>query len=246
MTRRTPYSVLSCHVERLLDDAVFERYRRFAASRPAGFAVASLVRPPDPEAAENQDEWAKRTRELARHGLLGHHTHWGGVTQARPTGPGAAARVRAEAAAFEAAGLEPRFFCGGGWYMDAEVAAAVADLGYVDCSATSYRLPYLAGEEPRVQVPEPSWLRLADGRRLLELPATRSLGMLLRSLGRLDEPVVHVHFHDWDVVDPRRRLALTVGLRILRSVRRPLDLRALAESVAETAPEVDFAQVSGG
>jgi hypothetical protein len=70
--------------------------------------------------------------------------------------------------------------------------------------------------------------------------------MLLRALGRFDEPVVHVHFHDWDVVDPRRRLALAIGLRILRSVRRPLDLDALAESAAATAPEVDFAQVSRG
>lgn len=238
--------MVSCHVERLLDDRVYARYRRFAAARPSGFSIASLVRPPDPVAGEDPDEWARRARELASYGPIGHHTHWGGPTEARPTDDGAAARVLAEAAAFEAAGIAPRFFCGGGWYMDAEVAGAAADLGYVDCSATSYRQAYLAAGAARVQVQEPSWLRLADGRRLLELPATRSVGMLLRALGRYGEPAVHVHFHDWDVVDPRRRLALAVGLRVLRSVRRPLDLSALAESVAETAPEVDFAQVAGG
>lgn len=238
--------MVSCHVERLLDDRVYARYRRLAAARPAGFSVASLVRPPDPASNEDAVEWARRARELAAHGPLGHHTHWGGPTEARPTEDGAAARVLEEAAAFEAAGVAPRFFCGGGWYMDAEVAGAAAELGYVDCSATSYRQPYLAAGAPRVEVREPSWLRLSDGRRLLELPATRSVGMLLRALGRFDEPVVHVHFHDWDVVDPRRRLALAIGLRILRSVRRPLDLDALADSAAATAPEVDFAQVSRG
>lgn len=236
--------MVSCHVERLLDDRVYPRYRRFAAARPAGFAVASLVRPPDPASGEDRDEWAERVRRLSPHGPLGHHTHWGGPTEARPTRDGAAARVLGEAAAFEDAGVEPRFFCGGGWYMDADVAAAVADLGYVDCSATSYRQPYLAAGAARVEVAEPSWLRLADGRRLLELPATRSLGMLLRALGRFDEPVVHVHFHDWDVADPRRRLALAAGLALLRLVRRPLDLAQLAAAAAESAPEVDFAQAS--
>lgn len=240
MTRRTRYSVVSCHVERLLDEDVWSRYRSFARSR----RVASLVRPPWD--GEDAGLWGERVRELARLGPLGHHTHWGGPTQARPIADGAGARVLAEAAAFREAGVEPRFFCGGGWYMDGEVAAAVADLGYVDCSATSYRLPYLAAGAPYVRVAEPSWLRLADGRRLLELPATRSVGMLLRGLGRLDEPVVHVHFHDWDLADPRRRLLLSLGLAVLRRARRPLDLDRLAESVTDTAPELDFARAAAG
>lgn len=224
----------------MLDDRVYPRYRRFAASRPSGFAVASLVRPPDASAGEDEAAWAERVRELERLGPLGHHTHWGGPTQARPRGGGTGARVRAEAPSFEAAGVRPRFFCGGGWYMDADVAAAAADLGYVDCSATSYRQPYLADGAPRLEVPGPTWLLLEDGRRLLELPATRSLGMLWRALGRFPEPVVHVHLHDWDAADPVRLAALHAGLALLRLRRRPLDLTRLVEEVDGSAPELAF------
>ncbi|HET7045374.1 MAG TPA: hypothetical protein VFI37_11040, partial [Gaiellaceae bacterium] len=235
MSFETKYSVVSCHVERLLDDAIWARLERLVERRPAGFAIAPLVRPPDPAAAESQEVWAERARRLAGLGLLGHHTHFGGVTQARPTAAGAAERVRREADAFARAGLRASFFCGGGWYMDADVAATAAALGYVDCSATSYRQPYLAADAPSVRVPEPTWLRLAGGERLLELPATHSVGMLLRDLLRrrpLEQPVVHLHFHDWDLADPRRRLALSLGLAILGRVRRPLDLDRLAETAA--------------
>lgn len=241
-------AVVSCHVERLLDDRVWAGYERFVARRPGGFEIASLVRPPDPAAAESETVWAERARRLAELGPLGHHTHFGGVTQARPEAEGAAARVRREAASFEAAGLAPGFYCGGGWYMDEEVARAVADLGYVDCSATSYRQSYLAEDAARVSVPAPSWLRLADGRSLLELPATHSVGMLARSVlsHALGEPVVHVHFHDWDVLDPRRRLALEAALRLLRLRRRPLGLDELAARARETAPAVEFAAAARG
>ncbi len=242
---RQGYAVVSCHVERVLDDRVYPRYRQFVASRPGGFSVASLVRPPDETAGEAQEPWAERVRELAALGPLGHHTHFGGVTQARPTAGGAADRVRREAAAFSAAGVEPRFFCGGGWYMDAEVAAAVADLGYVDCSATTYRQAYLEPGAPRISVPGPAWLRLGDGRRLLELPATHSAGMLVRSLPSPGlAGAVHVHLHDWDVLEGRRRAALATALRLLRLRRPPVALDALAAQVEETAPEVDFAEAA--
>jgi hypothetical protein len=45
----------------------------------------------------------------------------------------------------------------------------------------------------------PAWLTVGDGLRLLELPLTRSLCSLWRGLvgpGGLDEPIVHVYFHD--------------------------------------------------
>jgi hypothetical protein len=237
------HAVVSCHAERLLDDRVWRRLERALARPPAGFPVAALVRPPDPAADESQEVWAERARRVAELGVLGHHTHFGGVTQARPTADGAAERVGAEAAAFERAGVRASFFCGGGWYMDADVAAAVTELGYADCSATSYRQPYLADDAPSVRVPEPTWLRLAGGGRLLELPATHSVGMLLRDLLRrrpLEQPVVHVHFHDWDLADPRRRTALLAGLHLLRRRREPLGLDELARRAAETAPELPF------
>jgi hypothetical protein len=236
------YAVVSCHVERLLDDRVYAAYSALVAARPGGFRIASLVRPPDDTEQGRADVWAARVAELAALGPVGHHTHWGGPTQARPTGGDPGARVRAEAAAFAAAGVAARFFCGGAWYFDAGVAAAAADLGYVDCSATAYRPPYLAEGAPRVQVPAPTRLVLEDGRRLLELPATHSIGMLVRAALAPGLPAgVHVYFHDWDAVDARRRTALRAGLRVLSLRRRPLTLAELADTAGADAPELAFA-----
>jgi hypothetical protein len=150
--------------------------------------------------------------------------------------------VREEAAWIRAQGLEPRFYCGGAWYMDAEVAAAVADLGYTDTTATSRRPAYLPAGEPRIGLDRPGWLRLPDGRRLCELPTTHSLGSALRSR-RLPQ-VVHVYFHDYDLLDRRRALALRVVLAVLARRRRPSDLVRLAATVADDGPEIPFEQAA--
>ena len=241
----TRYAFVSCHVERPLDDRVWAAFARFQARRPAGFAIAALMRPPDPDACEDEQLWVERARQAAARGPLGHHTHWGGEKQARPVDDDTAERVRREGEWIRSQGLEPRFFCGGGWYMDEAVARTLADLGYVDTTATAYRLSYLAEGAPRVSVAEPAWLGLGDGRRLLELPATHSVGMLVHALACPLPRIVHVHFHDWDLVDRRRGVALAVALRLLRLRRRPLDLAQAAELAARDARDVLFSRAQG-
>jgi hypothetical protein len=135
-------------------------------------------------------------------------------------------------------GLDPRYFCGGGWYLDAPLAETLADLGYVDCTATTFRQSYLAADAPRLQLDGPHRITLPSDARLLELPATHSLGMLGRSLLRLPG-LVHVHFHDWELVDRKRALAVEALLRLLRVRRRPLDLADLAQRARE-APETTW------
>ena len=66
--------------------------------------------------------------------------------------------------------------------------------------------------------------------------------MLVRALARPLPRVVHVHFHDWDLLDRRRALALSLALRLLRLRRRPVDLVRAAELAAPDAPEVLFGQ----
>ena len=148
------YAVVSCHVERPLDDEVWGRYRALIERRPGGFPIASLMRPP----AEGEDEslFVSRARDAASLGPYGHHIHWTSPTHARPTGPDPAAAVRREGAWLREQGLEPRFFCGGGWYIDADVIAAVADLGYADCTATAWRPSYLPGGSPRAGLAQPA------------------------------------------------------------------------------------------
>jgi hypothetical protein len=52
--------------------------------------------------------------------------------------------------------------------------------------------------------------------------------------------VVHLYFHDYDLVDRRRRAALLAALALLGRRRRPSDLDAVAAAVAEDAPERGF------
>ena len=226
-------AVVSCHVERLLDDRVWDVFSRFQARRPGGFEIAAMIRPPDPAAGEDEALWLARARLAAAQGPLGHHTHWGGATQARPTGGDPAATVRAEATWLRERGLHPRFFCGGGWFMDGAVAGALAELGYVDCTATAFTPRYLPGGAPRLSLGEPTLLRLGQT-ALPELPATHSLGMAARaSLGRLPR-YVHVYFHDTDLIHKLRRRALEVALAVLSRRRTPTRLDALtAEAEAD-------------
>ena len=231
------YAVVSCHVERPLDDRVWAAFERLLTRRPAGFVVTPLLRPPHEASGEDEERWLERARRAAELAPLGHHTHWGGPTQARPAGGvDAAALVRSEAAWLRERGLAPRFFCGGGWYLDRGVAEALASLDYVDLTATTFRQSYLAPDAPRLQLDGPRRLRLPDGSTLLALPATHSLGMLGRDLLRLRGPV-HVHFHDWELLDTRRVLALDAMLRLLRRRRQPVSAAELAER-ASAAPEL--------
>jgi hypothetical protein len=60
--------------------------------------------------------------------------------------------------------------------------------------------------------------------------------MLARGVVRLDG-LVHLHFHDWELVDRRRSAALRALLGILRVRRRPISIGALAD-LAANAPEI--------
>ena len=187
----SPSAVVSCHVERPLDDAAWARFDRLQRRRPGGFDVIALLRPPDAGFGEEEEPWLERARAAARRAPIGLHTHWTSPTHARPTGGDPAERVRREAEWMRARGLEPRYFCGGGWYTDDAVRATVAELGLVDCT-------------PRTGTP-------SDG----VLPTTHSLGALARAVVRPLPAYVHAYFHDYDLLVPQRRLALAASLRIL-------------------------------
>jgi hypothetical protein len=249
MAGRERYAVVSCHVERPLDEDVWRRIADLQQSRPGGFAIAALMRPPDPAHGEHESTWCERACDAAKRGPLGQHTHWTAPDHARPTGGDPGARVLEEGRRLLELGLRPTLFCGGGWYGDLGVAEACAELGYLDCTATAYRPSYLAAGAPRFALQAPARIVLPSGRRLLSVPSTHSLGMLARQVLTPSGPqaaVVHVHFHDTDLVDPGRRAALVWSLRALGRRRTATDLDALASRLAESAPEVRFEQVAAG
>ncbi len=137
-------------------------------------------------------------------------------------------------------GLEPRFFCGGGWYIDEEVAAVVAEVGYADCTGIAFVPSYFFEHEPLLAADEPLWLTLATGQRLLELPSTHSLGMAARGASGTLPPYVHVYFHDTDLLSRKRRIALYWALELLSRRCQVTDLDTLREAV-NGLPQRDFA-----
>ena len=206
-------AVVSCHVERLLDDDVWARLRRLLEDPPGGFRIAALVRPPDEEHGEDERRWLERARSLEV--PFGLHTHWTSPSHARPTAGDPAARVRRDLAWLRAHDLEPRFFAGGGWYTDGDVRSVVAEAGLTDLTATTFALAYGGGWV--VGGPQPGLL-----------PATHTIGMLARAV-RLPD-YVHVYFHDTDLLERKRALALSFGLRHL-ALRRPVrDLDELSQA----------------
>ena len=208
-------ALVTCHAERPLDDEAWRHLHALLRRPPGGLTVVPLLRPPDAASGEDEGEWLARAREAAALGPIGLHTHWTSPTHARPTGGEPALRVRSEIEWLRARGLEPRYFCGGGWYTDRDVSAVVAGEGIVDCTATTFVPP----------VPEP--YRRVRGAEPGLLPATHSLGMLVRGvLGPLPR-FVHAYFHDTDLSVLGRRLALISALRVLGRRRRPFDLDAL-------------------
>ena len=205
-------AIVSCHLERPLDHETWRRFRRLQDR----FEIAALIRPP--HYGEDRALWLDHAREAAAHGPLGHHTHWTSPAHARPTGGDPAARVREEAGWMRGQGLAPTLFCGGGWYMDEEVAETVAALGYTDCTARGL---------------EPCRVRLPSGGLLPELPTTHSIGALVR---RRLGPYVHAYFHDYDLLDAKRRFALVAGLARLHRRERASGSEPLA------GPERSFSE----
>lgn len=228
----------SCHVERPLDDATWQRFSELQERRPGGVAVAALMRPPEEAEGEGWEPWLERARAAASRGPFGLHTHWTGVEHARPTGGDPAARVLEQGRRLAAEGLPATLFCGGGWYSDAGVVEAVAELGLADCTPTAFRPPYLPPDAPRLALAEPARLRLPSGRTLVALPSTHSLGMAARASIRPLPRWMHVYFHDTDLLDGRRRRVLVAALRVLGRRRPPLRLDELRASIGARAPEL--------
>jgi len=244
-TSRERYAVVSCHVERPLDDSVWASFAALQEARPGGFAIAALMRPPVEACGEDEATWVVRAREASARGPLGHHTHWTAPDHARPTGGPTGARVRDEGRRLRDGGIVPTLFCGGGWYSDVEVAEVCAELGYVDCTPRASRPPYLGVGERWASLSEPARVELPSGSELAAIPTTHSLGDLARALTRRKLPrLVHVYFHDTDLLDRRRLALLHTGLRVLARRADVLDLDALAASAIPSAPRIAWDDVA--
>jgi len=240
------YAVVSCHVERPLDDRVWAAFAAFQERRSGGFAVAALMRPPDAAAGE-QDEatWLERARAASVRAPFGHHTHFTSPTHARPTGGEPGELVAREGAWLRERGLAPTLFCGGGWYTDGSVAEVCASLGYVDVTPRATRPAYLPDDAAWAELDRPARIDLGAA-LLAAVPTTHGAGDLVRAVVLPGLPAqVHAYFHDTDLVDPRRRRLITLGLRLLARRRPVSDLDAVAATLG-AAPVVSWAEIGRG
>ena len=240
--------MVSCHVERPLDDSVWAAFVRLQKRRPGGFPIAAVMRPPDAAAGELDDErWVARARDALDRGPLGHHTHFTSPTHARPTGGDTAARVLSEGAWLREHGLSPTLFCGGGWYTDRNVALACAELRYTDCTPRATRPGYLAHAAAWAELSAPARIELGDGAVVPAVPTTHGPGDLLRALARRElPPRVHAYFHDTDLLSRRRRRLIVTGLTALGRLRPSIDLDALAVVVRNRGARVPWEHIARG
>ena len=239
--------MVSCHVERPLDDDVWKAFASLQERRPGGLAIAALLRPPDAAAGETDEErWLSRAREAAARGPLGHHTHFTSPTHARPTGGETGERVRREGAWLRARGVGATLFCGGGWYTDRTVALACAELEYADCTPRRTRPSYLDDRAAWAQLDEAARIDVGT-LALAAVPTTHGVGDLARSLARPGLPHrVHAYFHDTDLVDSRRRRAIVAVLGVLGRRRPPADLDAIAATIRDGPARLRFEDVARG
>ena len=220
------YAVVSCHVERPLDDAVWAAFERLLERRPGGLrrhaAAAAARRRRRGRGASGSSARAARP-QLAP---LGHHTHWGGPTQARPAGRRRCGRGRARARPSGSA-------------RAASSRATSAAAAGTSTSRSPRRSPRSATstarrrrsgsrtsptDAPRLQLAAPRRLRLPSGASLLELPATHSLGMLGRGLLRLRRPRAPALPRLGARRPPARARARRGFCGLLRLRRRPLTI----------------------
>ena len=245
-TARERYAVVSCHVERPLDDAVWARFVALQRRRPSGFR--------DRGAHAAGRRRVRRGRDVvARAGTPGC-----GARAARPPraldrarttrGPRAPTRASAcsprEPECASSASLRRSSAAAAGTRTTRSSrpvrssATSTARLGHADlrtCARAS------AGRHS----PQPAVVELPSGRTLAAIPTTHSLGDLARALPRRDLPeLVHVYFHDTDLLDARRRALLRVALPALARRARVTDLDALAARSLASAPRVAWDDVA--
>ena len=91
-----------------------------------------------------------------------------------------------------------------GWFERLTTMKALGELGLVDCT-------------PRGGLPAPG-----------RLPTTHSLGQLARAAMRPLPAYVHAYFHDYDLLDARRRTVLALSLALLGARRSAVDPVALS------------------
>ena len=242
------YAVVSCHVERPLDARVWARVRRTAAA-PAGRDSRRSAHPASGlrggRARRDDLARARARRGRPRASRPPHALHEPDARPADRRRPGRAGRPGGSVAPRARALRRPSSAAAAG-------TRTQAWRRHVPRSDTwTSRRGRRARRTCRTGPPG----RSSTGRRgstsaprpcSTAVPTTHGAGDLLRAVVRPGLPAqVHAYFHDTDLVDPRRRRLIALGLRLLARRRPASDLDAVAASL-DAAPLVPWAEIGRG
>ena len=217
------YAVVSCHVERLLDDRVWARFAELQERRPGGLrSPRCFGRPTRGRRGRGRAPGSSGLARPPTRGPLGHHTHW---TAPDPCAADAAATRRARAGGRRAGcgstALRPTLFCGGGWYTDRAVARGLcrARLRGLHAACVTARLSPRRRRSARARRACAARARRAELARAADhaLRRRRARGASRR---RACRRVVHVYFHDTDLVDGARRGVISLRCASSRAAAR--------------------------
>ena len=208
---------------------------RSRSARPGGFAIAALMRPPDP--AHGEDEAIVARAGAARRppaGPLGHHTHWTAPDHARPTRQAILARACASEGrvAARARARSRRSSAAAAGTRTPRSQRRAPSSATSTAPPTAYRPPYLAPGGAAARARRARARRAPLGRAAARAPVdalARRCSPAGAAAGGLARAVVHVLLprHRSPRPPPRVRFCALVSA-CSRAGARVLDLDALA------------------
>ena len=226
---------------------------RFARlqQRPAGRISHRRARAPARRAGGEDDAlWLERAREAAARGPFGQHTHW-----TRPTTPGPPAATRARACCDEGAWLRERGAAADALLRRRLVHRRARRSGVRGARLRRLHAALRRGRRTSPTAPlgrssaAPAWIKFRQVRPCSpSRPPARSASWRAGAIARQGsgEPVVHVYFHDTDLLDRK-----PAGGRSARrsdcsraAGSRPTSMRSAPRS--PHAPERPWASVARG
>lgn len=175
----------------------------------------------------SETKWINRINQLAQQGhSIQQHTHFyapDGTKTGDFTLMNVEKRLTEDYEWLQRQKFTPTGFVGGGWTINLDIVRFLARYNYrYDCSARTFSLDYLKDRDQALQIQQPCLFNFQDY-ALLELPTSTSVATFMKSLYPFSgakiyvdvphsEPYALIYLHDYDLLNPKFRIALRVAL----------------------------------
>jgi peptidoglycan/xylan/chitin deacetylase (PgdA/CDA1 family) len=218
MTSSKPSRVaFAVHTEMLHLGTVSERTLKLAQQmRKSGLTATFFVYPHRATVAGGSvRDQIQRLRDLGHE--IGQHTHFYLGDRVEPHNKATDARfenaavcIRRDYEFLQQLGITPRGFTSGGWIISEDIQRLLARMDFrYDCSVRATGVPPLPGMS-NDRAPIEASIKWFEGKRLVCLPTSSTLGQWVKRLGRvrIEGPVKYVlaYIHDYDLLQWKNKL----------------------------------------